>query len=1146
MKSDLSRDTFDRALHFSTVRLQQGRVVTDADWNEQADLTRYRAERAARDTFGACGGPVDAAGYSLVAETNALAVHALNANVVWITAEDGGLLRTTNGGAGWTSMDVGTTANLRSLAEVGGTGWAVGDAGVVRKTTNQGASWIAQNPGTLGTLRAVAVFDADHAWAVGDGGVVVATSDGGATWRLSQTSAARLYAVHCSDELAGLAVGQGGAILATSDGGQTWSSVPSGTTAHLRALAAFGTTLVWAAGQGGTILRSQDGGATWVPCNTPSTATLYAIGFRDQNEGWAAGAGGVVLHTTDGGVNWSVENVGTQADLRALSVFGTDPGWLVGDASTALRIGGGSPDVAPLELPAINLSILPGRFYVNGMLCELEARASYGHQPDGGAVERLAPGGYLMYLDAWQRHVSALEAPAIREVALGGPDTATRAQTMAQVRAMALPPSSPFDWNCGSTIDTWDALLHEPRPLLAARAEPQLAASGLCEIAATAGYRRLENQLYRVEVHEGGLTPTFKWSRENGSVAYAVAGVSVDEAQQRTTVRLAARGRDTNLDLAVHDRVELVDDDAETTHRAGAFFEYVNDGNDELELVLAGVSGGSLGQDPTRHPILRRWDHKPSVAGTNLLPIVEGTWIELEEGVQVRFGSGGQYRPGDYWQVPARTITADVEWPRDDDGDPIARPPAGIVDAYCRLGIVEVAADGSVTVVTDCRNLFPTLGATESLLYVSGDGQETEPGALVPQPLAVRVARGDAPVAGRTIRFEIETGGGMLGAGGSTLEIVTDVDGQASCDWHLGPAATAAARFQRVRASLLDSDGQPLPGQFVVFCATASLPSVTSKPTRGCDVTIGKDGDFEKLTTEIVLGLLERGRGAACVCFMPGTHDVPRIELDGGGQSRLSLHGCGHTSRLTLAGPLTFTGFAAIELRDLAMQGPRESGLLFQKNEEVRLANVRFDRSGDAAPPAALTVVAARVVSVTGCEIAARMPATAAMFQGIEDVCRVERNRFDGLVSFYGATNELPAPDLLKALAARTELRLTPGGAQLTFCHNELSQLSVATTMARKLASAGGTVDGVFASAVVQGNTFTQQNSVFVAGLLGFGSNVFLAQPADNGRYGVMLAVRATADGNLAVVNDERAPLNFVAPTTANLAKAANQVFILP
>ena len=265
----------------------------------------------------------------------------------------------------------------------------------------------------------------------------------------------------------------------------------------------------------------------------------------------------------DGGANWMPEAAGTNATLRGLSFFGSDPGWLVGDASTALRVGGGSPDVADLVLPAVNLSIEPGRFYANGLLCELEARASYAHQPDGGAAERLAPGGYLVYLDAWQRHVSSLEAPPIREVALGGVDTATRARTIAQVRALLLPASSPFDWNCSSSIAAWDALVNAPKPLLAARAEPQLAAANLCEIAATAGYRRLENQLYRVEVHDGGAAPTFKWSRENGSVAYAVVSVSIDTALQQTTVRLAARGRDTNLDLAVHDRVELLDDDAE-------------------------------------------------------------------------------------------------------------------------------------------------------------------------------------------------------------------------------------------------------------------------------------------------------------------------------------------------------------------------------------------------------------------------------------------------------------------------------------------------------------------------------------------------------------------------------------------------------
>ncbi len=1243
MKGDLSRNTFDRARHYSAVRLQQGRIVTDADWNEQADLTRYRGERVARDTIGACGAPLDAAGYALVAETNALAVHAVNANVAWIAAEDGVLLTTSNGGADWSPTDLHTNENLRAMQEVGGIGWAVGDAGVVRKTVNQGASWTTQDAGTTNALRGVSVFDADHAWAVGDGGIVVATIDGGAHWSLVQTDAARLHAVHFVDEFNGLAVGQAGAIVMSADGGQTWSAAASGTPAHLRALATIGTTLAWAAGQGGTIVRSEDAGATWLPCNTPSGANLLAIGFRDDLEGWAAGEGGVLLRTADGGVNWTLESAGTAATLRSLSFFGGDPGWLVGDASTALRVGGGSPDVADILLPAVNLSIEPGRCYVDGVLCELESRVSYAHQADGGAAARLGPGAWLIYLDAWQRHVSMLDAPAIREVALGGPDTATRARTIAQVRALPLPASSPFDWNCDSAIEAWDALAGAPRPLLAARAEPQLAAASLCEIAATAGYRRLANQLYRVEIHDGGASPTFKWSRENGSVAYAVVSVSVDAVQQQTTVRLAARGRDANLDLAVHDRVELLDDDADLVDRKGVFFDYLNDGNDKLELVLAGVPGGALGQDPSRHPILRRWDHQPVMAGANVLPVVEGNWLDLEDGVQVWFEPGGVYRPGDYWQIPARTITADVEWPANEDGDPIAEPPAGIADAYCRLGLVEVAEDGGIAVVSDCRDLFPPLTEMAQLLYVSGDGQDAAPHALLPQPLAVRVARGSVPIAGRGVRFEVESGGGTVAGSGWQVDTSTDVDGQALCDWTLGAAALAPGRFQRVRASLLDADGLALPGQFVVFCATATLTlqyvsgdgqeaapgaalahplevrvgngpdgiagvllqatieqgggavvgstiatsdaqglaavnwtlgasgpqrlrvdmfdsqgtvvqrlsfnasTATSASGGGCDVTVGKGGQFDELSAELIARLMKANGGVACICLLPGTHELGAITSDGSGQFRLSLHGCGHATLVNLRGPLVMQAFASLEIRDLVVQARGEIGILLQKNTQVRLSNVSFDRGQEQAKAAALRVIGTQRLTMTDCEVLATLPGVAAMFQDISGDCRIAQNRFVGLVSFYGDPSGIPSPDLLRQLLTLQSkaLALTPTPGTLAFCNNSLSLLTVGNAVAATMVQ--GAASGVFATAVVQGNTFAQQSNLFVSVLLAFGNNAFIAPPQDGTTpYGVMLATRATATGNVAVAFGDQAILHFVTPDTGGFDKAANEVFIQP
>ena len=73
------------------------------------------------------------------------------------------------------------------------------------------------------------------------------------------------------------------------------------------------------------------------------------------------------------------------------------------------------------------------------------------------------------------------------------------------------------------------------------------------------GYRGLENQTYRVEVHDGGApgTATFKWSRDNGSVAIPVVEmVSTDRAparvgrQGRRAARLDRRlGRDPRRPL---------------------------------------------------------------------------------------------------------------------------------------------------------------------------------------------------------------------------------------------------------------------------------------------------------------------------------------------------------------------------------------------------------------------------------------------------------------------------------------------------------------------------------------------------------------------------------------------------------------------
>ena len=62
---DLTRSTFRPDRHYSGVRMQQGRVQLDADWNEQLDLTAHRDRVEAVDVIGAAGVPKVGGGFEL-------------------------------------------------------------------------------------------------------------------------------------------------------------------------------------------------------------------------------------------------------------------------------------------------------------------------------------------------------------------------------------------------------------------------------------------------------------------------------------------------------------------------------------------------------------------------------------------------------------------------------------------------------------------------------------------------------------------------------------------------------------------------------------------------------------------------------------------------------------------------------------------------------------------------------------------------------------------------------------------------------------------------------------------------------------------------------------------------------------------------
>ncbi|MDQ0746677.1 hypothetical protein QF034_000908 [Streptomyces africanus] len=394
------------------------------------------------------------------------------------------------------------------------------------------------------------------------------------------------------------------------------------------------------------------------------------------------------------------------------------------------------------------LLIHGGRYYVDGILCdagrpaagvpvtdedseepapEPPAHWTYWDQPDGfrdpeKPGDRLpspAQSPFVVYLNVWERSVTAAEDPALREVALGAamPDTAARVKVVWQVlplslAALEIEETDPSKEVVRAAFTRWAQRQSAPSARLAARSErPDHADEDPCLVKPDAHYRGPENQLYRVEVHEGGEAKdaTFKWSRENGSVVFAV-----DELDG-TWVQLASLGHDDKLDLDVGDHVEFVD-----TAYASRLEPLPLLRVEELDLPgrrvrLSAEPAPGVGRLAHLNPYLRRWDHhggpkrkgRTTALRGGAVPVTEGEWLPLEDGVEVYFAKGGTYRTGDHWIVPARTATGSVEWPVDPARRPLLQGPAGIARHFAPLALIK--GEGSAV---DLRLAFGPLASS--------------------------------------------------------------------------------------------------------------------------------------------------------------------------------------------------------------------------------------------------------------------------------------------------------------------------------------------------------------------------------------------------------------------------------------------------
>lgn len=370
-----------------------------------------------------------------------------------------------------------------------------------------------------------------------------------------------------------------------------------------------------------------------------------------------------------------------------------------------------SPDafkIGYMAGPPANLSIEPGRLYVDGI--QIEAFASenpaYLSQPFLPAPEPLpATGDVVVYLDIWDREITYIEDPQLLDVALGGADTTTRVQTVWQLRVDPWPGAA-----CGLAVG---------QPASAGRLTTQAVAPPApddpCILPQASGYRGLENRLYRVEVHQGGPlgTARFKWSRDNGAIVSTVRDIAVSGTQ--TTLTVNRIGRDQFMRFIIGDWVTVTDDHRELMGEAGEMALIVDLDEANLQIVIdraLPTSGGrpfgaNAAQIASRHTRIQKWNETAAtnaIDGDGLIATGAGP-IGIEDGIEVLFSTapaGGSFHTGDYWVFWARTATAEIETYN-------AAAPRGIEHHYLQLAAI-TGLDSPQPAVTDCRPPPPQSG----------------------------------------------------------------------------------------------------------------------------------------------------------------------------------------------------------------------------------------------------------------------------------------------------------------------------------------------------------------------------------------------------------------------------------------------------
>lgn len=425
----------------------------------------------------------------------------------------------------------------------------------------------------------------------------------------------------------------------------------------------------------------------------------------------------------------------------------------------------GSPDHGfNVKLPTVNggktsFTFSAGNLYLGGLRLMLEADEVFELQKDwltfNSASDMLdapvdgAERIDLVWIEAWQQPVTAVEDKELFEVALGGPDTSIRWRTMRRVQVLSdIQQEDCADaWAAGVAQWTAEGRLEADFEFatdarLTVSFSEQANKDDLCSPATAGGYLGAENQAIRVQMVD---STHYTWGFDNAAPLYR-ALLSVDNGI-RVKLTLLTEPRDAmhwplkdqviellpwgaalangqrSAELSGHLTKVATSYDPDTAQLTIVDEPPVGFENQwEGRVDQADFFDGSAGE---RYVFVRIWNRGDDLASPTAIPIAQGDLGHT--GLTVGF-VGGPLRANDYWIIAARPAAPDVLTPWLLEAVNGAAP-QGLKRYRAPLALIRWSnAGGAVTgeVIHDCRPPFLPLTHLRGCCTVSvGDGSHS-------------------------------------------------------------------------------------------------------------------------------------------------------------------------------------------------------------------------------------------------------------------------------------------------------------------------------------------------------------------------------------------------------------------------------------